>query len=449
MASLAGLLKERGFVITGSDQNVYPPMSDFIKNLGIEIMQGYKATNLTPRPDFVVVGNVISRHFEQAQALLESGIPYASLPEILRDQVIGDCHSIVVAGTHGKTTTTSMAAWILEREGLKPGFLVGGLPKNFNGSFQNPGGDYFVVEGDEYDTAFFAKKPKFCFYKPRSVILNSIEFDHADIYKDLHHVIKAFEMLLEILPKNEGCLIYNFEDKNTKKLLPLYEGVKISYGFKQGDWTAGSIKNLRGGIEFDVLYKSKKVERLFIPMFGQYNVTNALSVYALSRHLDLKLDMESAFRSFQGIRRRQELIGEPGGVQVIEDFAHHPTAVKATIESFQRRKQGGKLVVVFEPRSNTSRASVFQKDYLEALKLSDQVFISEDFTNPCVLESQGKLDVKKIVSEISRQKPAHSFQRVEEAIEKIKNQARPGDTVLIMSNGGFQGIYQKILKALE
>ncbi len=456
MASLAGLLKERGFRITGSDQNVYPPMSTFLTELGIDIMEGYRASNLDSRPDFVVVGNVISKHHEEATALLKSGIPYASFPETLRDRVIEDRHSVVVAGTHGKTTTTSMMAWICEQEGLKPGFLVGGLPKNFSRSFQDPGGDYFVVEGDEYDTAFFAKVPKFCFYKPRSVILTGVEFDHADIYDCLEDVVRAFSSLLKLIPEHGGCLVYNAEDKQIKKILHLYKGPQISYGLREGDWTADSIEHLNHGLSFDVLYKSKRVERLFVPMFGSYNVLNSLSVYALSQHLGFQSDMKSVFADFKGVRRRQEIIGEPGGIQVIEDFAHHPTAVRATIESFQKRKgkddgnenekSHGKLFVIFEPRSNTSRRNIFQNEYLEALKLSDHLLISEPFGE--LSPACESLNVQAIVSEVSRTKPAHSFRRVEEAVRIVKDQARAGDRVLIMSNGGFQDIYKKILKTL-
>ena len=448
MASLAGLLKEKGFKITGSDQNVYPPMSTFLRDMGIEIMEGYRASNLNPRPDFVVVGNVVSKHYEEAKALLDSEIPYASFPETLRDRIIENRHSIVVTGTHGKTTTTSMMAWVCEQEGLKPGFLIGGLPKNFSRSFQNPGGDYFVVEGDEYDTAFFAKVPKFCFYKPRFVILTGIEFDHADIYDRLEDVVGAFSSLLKLIPEDEGCLVYNSGDKNLREIVHLYNGPKISYGLKKGDWRAGSIEYRHHGFDFDVFYKSKKVEKVFLPMFGEYNVLNALSVYALSRHLGFGLSLKSAFSGFKGVRRRQEFIGEPGGIQVIEDFAHHPTAVEATIKSFQRRKGDGRVFVIFEPRSNTSRRKIFQKEYLKALKLSDYLLVSKPFSGTSPLPAHDRLDVEKLVSEVSKTKPARSFEQVEEAIEIVKKEAGVGDKVLIMSNGGFQGIYEKILKTL-
>lgn len=448
MASLAGILKERGFKITGSDQNVYPPMSTFLQEQGIEIMQGYRAQNLTPAPDFVVVGNVISKHYEEAEALLKSQIPYASLPETLRDFVIEDRHSMVVAGTHGKTTTTSMLAWVCEQEGLKPGFLIGGIPNNFKKSFQNPHGQHWVIEGDEYDTAFFAKVPKFVYYKPESVILSSIEFDHADIYNSLDDVLKAFSSLLEIIPKEHGLLVYNQEDDNIQKILPLYQGKKVSYGFQQGQWTADNIVFEREGLSFDVLYQEKKQDHLFIPMFGRYNVTNALAVYALSKELGFQLNLAKAFASFKGVKRRQELIGEPSGIQVFEDFAHHPTAVAATIESFQQRQNKGRLFVIFEPRSNTSRRNIFQKEYTQALSQADQVFICRPTQGSSSVAATDSLNVDQIVNDLSASVPAMAFSKVEEAIETIKNQAQTGDTILIMSNGGFQNIYPKILSSL-
>ena len=449
MASLAGLLKEKGYRITGSDQNIYPPVSHFLEDLKIPVMEGFKAENLNPPPDFVVVGNVISKHYGEAVTLLEKGLPYASFPEVLKQEIMGDCSSFVVAGTHGKTTTTSMLAWICEKEGLKPGFFIGGFPKNFSKPFQNPGGDCFVVEGDEYDTAFFAKVPKFCFYNPRFVILTGIEFDHADIYSSLDDVIRAFSSLLKLIPKEQSCLVYRSEDKNIGKILPLYAGKRISYGLDTGDWSVSEIEYLTSGIRFTVQYKSKKEDRIFLPMFGLYNVLNALAVYALSRQMEFGLDIKSAFSQFKGVRRRQELIGEPGGIQIIDDFAHHPTAVRATIEGFQKHKRGGKLFVIFEPRSNTSRRNIFQKEYAEALRLSDFLLISEPFMGTSKLSPDEKLNVGEIVSEVSKTKPALSFKEVDQAIQVIRDQARAGDRVLIMSNGGFQGIYKKILTVLE
>lgn len=448
MASLAGLLKERGFKITGSDRNVYPPMSTFLESQGIEIMQDYKASNLDSNPDYVVVGNVISKHYEEAEALLKTNIPYGSLPETMRDFVIENRHSMVVAGTHGKTTTTSMLSWICEQEGLKPGFMIGGIAKNFSQSFQNPKGDHFVIEGDEYDTAFFAKVPKFIYYKPQSVILNSVEFDHADIYNDLSDVLAAFKQLMELIPSG-GTLVYNADDANIRGLLSHCQAKKVSFGYESGDWTSSNIQFFRDGISFDVNYQGNKEETLFVPMFGQYNIGNALSVYALARTLDFKSDLVESFKNFQGVKRRQELIGEPNGIQVIEDFAHHPTAVGSTIESFQKREGKGKLFVVFEPRSNTSRRRIFQEAYTKALSHADHLFLANPFQGTQSISKSESLDVDSMINQISQKIPAQVIEKVEEAIDVIKKEAKPGDTVLIMSNGGFQGIYEKILKHLS
>lgn len=448
MASLAGLLKERGYHITGSDQNVYPPMSTQLAELGIEVMQGYQAQNLDSRPDFVVVGNVISSHFSEAKALQELKIPYASLPETLRDLVIEDRHCFVVAGTHGKTTTTSMLAWACDQAGLAPGFLIGGIAKNFAKSFQNPTGDYFVIEGDEYDSAYFAKCPKFLFYKPRSVILSSVEFDHADIYQNLEAVLEAFAGLLQIIPEADGLLLYNKEDNNISKILHHCNSQKISYGRDIGDWSTQSLVRGRAGLEFDILYKGKKQERLFVPMFGDYNITNALAVYAMMHERGLDSDTPRAFQNFLGVKRRQELIGEPSGIQIFEDFAHHPTAVQATVESFKKREGRGRLFAIFEPRSNTSRRHFFQKEYVEALAQADRVLISQPFVKEGS-DTSGLLDVDKIVSDLGGPIKAMSFLEVEEAVSFVQREAQKGDTVLIMSNGGFQGIYDKMIQALS
>jgi UDP-N-acetylmuramate: L-alanyl-gamma-D-glutamyl-meso-diaminopimelate ligase len=447
MASLAGLLKERGYRITGSDQNIYPPMSDLLQSLGIPVMQGYEAKNLDPAPDFVVVGNVISSHFPEAQALRERQIPFASLPETLRDYIIQDRHSVVVAGTHGKTTTTSMAAWVAQSLGMEPGFLIGGIAKNFSRSFQNPGGNYFVIEGDEYDSAYFAKKPKFLFYQPKSVILSSIEFDHADIYENLDAILSAFSQLLEIIPSQDGLLIYNQEDPNIGKILGHYNGAKASYGWNHGDWIISGLRRLHGGLEFDIIYKQKKEDTIFVPMFGDYNVLNALAVYALFKERGWQGDLIQAFASFAGVKRRQELIGEPNGIQVIEDFAHHPTAVKQTIDSFKMRESTGRLFAVFEPRSNTSRRAFFQKEYTEALAGADRVLISRPFVKAGA-DNRDLLDVNQIAQELGVEK-AFVFDDVEQAIAQIQQEAQKGDTVLIMSNGGFQGIYGKLINALS
>ena len=446
MASLAVLLKERGFKISGSDQNVYPPMSVFLAQKGIQIAQGYGEENLTPRPDFVVVGNVISKANPEAQALLKSTIDYGTLPQVMGDLVIGDHHCVAVCGTHGKTTTTSLAAWVFNQSGVGPGFFVGGLVKNFQTSFKEPQGDFFIIEGDEYDTAFFAKVPKFLFYKPRSVILTSIEFDHGDIYKNLDSVVESFAQLLKIIPP-EGLLIYNAQDARIQKILHLYKGDQISYGLDEGVWQARNIQSQSWGINFDVYYRGKKEKKFFFPMPGHYNALNVLSVYILSKAHGLSLSFQGALDGFQGVSRRQELIGRPRGIQVIEDFAHHPTAVKGTLESLKNQK--GRLFALFEPASNTSCRSLFQSQYVEALSLGDFIFICKPGVKSLRWPPQERLQVDVMVGELeSLGKKAFGFEKVEEILPLLTREACSGDRIVIMSNGGFQGVYQKILRDL-
>lgn len=480
MASLASLLKDRGFKVTGSDRNVYPPMSTFLEQKGIPIFDGYRPENLDSQPDYVVVGNVISKHFPEAQALLERQIPFGSLPQTMGDLIIEDRHSVVVCGTHGKTTTTSLAAWTAACAGLAPGFMIGGIAKNFGTSAKNPEGSWFVIEGDEYDSAFFAKVPKFTFYKPQSAILTSIEFDHADIYPDMQGIFQAFQPLLSLLPK-DGLLVYNGEDPNIAKLLQGQKGKKwaaengavcpnaheshggeplgsasgfkaVSYGRCEGAWTLGAVEPVKEGLRFVVKYQGQKESEHFLPMFGEYNALNALSVYALYKELGVDVDWDKSFGQFQGIKRRQELLGSPGGVQVIEDFAHHPTAVGATLQSFKRRLQhlGGKgrLLALFEPRSATSRRNYFQDEYAEALAFADSVYVAKPF-DAKELGDQA-LDIDQLVLDLKgRGVSARGFLKVEEILEELGGEAMPGDTLVIMSNGGFQQVYQKILNQLQ
>lgn len=448
MASLAGLLQEQGFRITGSDQNFYPPMSTQLEKLKIHVTTGYKAENLVPRPDLVIVGNVISRDNPEAVALMNEKINYMSLPQAMSEFLIAHRHSIVVAGTHGKTTTTSLSAWMAEQAGLAPGFMVGGIPKNYNRSFQVPQKNHFVIEGDEYDTAFFDKVPKFIHYKPRTVILTSIEFDHADIYKDLDDVKAAFIRLLKLIPQ-DGLLIYNAEDANILSILSHYQSQKISYGEKAGaDVQIVAQKPVRQGFDFTLQFKNQKHD-FFLPMFGSYNVWNAAAVFALVKGLGWTVDIAKAFNSFLGVKRRQELIGQPRDIQIIEDFAHHPTAVEKTISTFRSRPGVGKIHAVFEPRSATSRRNIFQKEYATAFSASDFTYIAKPFAQDKIPAEQ-RFSSEKLVSDIEATgKKAYLCDGVPDIINKIKTTAHPGDTILIMSNGGFDGIYQKLIDALK
>ncbi|MBK9293991.1 MAG: UDP-N-acetylmuramate:L-alanyl-gamma-D-glutamyl-meso-diaminopimelate ligase [Oligoflexia bacterium] len=449
MGALAGLLKEMGYRVRGSDQNVYPPMSLKLKELGIDIIQGYKPENLTPRPDRVIVGNVMSKTHSEVQELLKSDIPYMSLPEAMGEYLIGNRHSVVISGTHGKTTTTAMAAWILSSAGLDPGFMIGGLPLNFANSFNIGRGNYFVIEGDEYDTAFFDKVPKFIHYKPRSVILTSIEFDHADIYKDLNAVKDAFIMLLKLIP-NDGLFVYNGEDENIKSILNHLKCKNVhSYGGKHSDWRIDGVKFSPEFSEFDIVHNEKKVNHIKSELFGEYNLLNALSVYIVAKNLNISEDkIINAFKAFKGVKRRQEIIGKPHGVTVIDDFAHHPTAVELTIDGVKKRFTKGNVFAVFEPRSATARRKIFQTDFAKALSHGDVIILSEPY-DQAKIAPEDRFDAKAVIEKCKAYAPQKECligKDADEIIKLITKRWKPGDVVLFMSNGGFGGIYEKILK---
>jgi UDP-N-acetylmuramate: L-alanyl-gamma-D-glutamyl-meso-diaminopimelate ligase len=451
MGSLAGLLKDLGYDVRGSDQNVYPPMSTRLESLGIKIMEGYKPENLEPKPDLVIVGNVMSRNNSEVQALLESKISYMSLPQAMGEFLIRDRHSVVVAGTHGKTTTTALAAWVLEQGGLKPGFLIGGVPVNFPQTFSVAHGNYFVIEGDEYDTAFFDKVPKFIHYKPKSVILTSIEFDHADIYKDLNAVKEAFKMLLKLIP-DDGQLIYNGADKNIREILTSTKCKTVqSYGLKNEDWTLSNIRWEEKIPQFDVFFRGEKKDTLETKLFGEYNLLNILSVYATAINLGIDLTLiKNAISSYGGVKRRQEIIGTPNGITVIEDFAHHPTAVAVTLDGVRKRFKKSKIIAVFEPRSATSRRKIFQNEFAEALSHADQVIVSEPYDQAKIVEDE-RFDSQAIVDFIkakNQKAQATVGESVSSILKILKESAKSGDVILIMSNGGFGGIYKKLLDLL-
>lgn len=450
MASLAGLLKDRGYKITGSDLNPYPPMSTQLEGLGISIMKGYKAENLQPRPDFVIVGNVVSANNEEAVELLKSGVPYTSLPKAMGEFIIQDRESVVISGTHGKTTTTSMMAWVAETQGVKPGFLIGGIPKNFSQSFKNPEGHYFVIEGDEYDTAFFDKVPKFVHYKPKHVVLTSVEFDHADIYKDLQAVKDSFARLMKLIPEN-GTLIACAEDDNVLELRNLAKCKNsFTYGFGRGDFRAEVLSQDEKMVSFIVRYNSEVMGPYHVNMAGDYNILNATAVIALSKVLGFTPEkIKQGLESFQGVKRRQEILGEPNGVLVIEDFAHHPTAVRETVRGIQKKYPGRKVFSVFEPRSATSRRKVFQQDYVEAFKGSHEVLLAKAF-DQSKIDEENRFSTHELVTDLRNSGVvAQDFDTADQIVSSLKEKAKRGDVILIMSNGGFDGIYGKLMSALS
>jgi UDP-N-acetylmuramate: L-alanyl-gamma-D-glutamyl-meso-diaminopimelate ligase len=397
----------------------------------------------------VIVGNVIPKTNPEAVALLNGNIPYTSLPKAIGEWVIENRQSIVVAGTHGKTTTTSLMAWVAENANKKAGFLIGGIPKNFSYSFRIPEGDYFIIEGDEYDTAFFDKVPKFVHYKPRHVILTSVEFDHADIYKDLEQVKSAFKNLLSLIPQ-DGTFVYHVKDANINSILDQCKaGNKVSYGFTRADYMAKFISQDDEGSTFQIFHNAYFLGEFYIPLHGEYNILNATAAIAMADQLDWNIEkVREALASFSGIKRRQEIIGEPNGIKIIEDFAHHPTAVLETVKAVQKRFQGKKVFSIFEPRSATSRRKIFQKDYVNAFKQCHEVIIAEPFDQSKIDEGD-RFSVAELVADLKSQAvKAESFAKVDEIVDYLGRQAKTGDIILVMSNGAFDGIYAKFLAKL-
>src|SRR5215471_5656420 len=443
MASLAGMLQARGHRVTGSDENVYPPMSTMLESLGIQIMRGYDAEHLTPAPDCVVVGNAIPRGNPEVEATLNRKLRYRSLPEVLKEEFISGRHSLVVAGTHGKTTTTSLAAWVMDRGGLNPAFLVGGVAQNFGASFRVNDSEYFVIEGDEYDTAYFDKGPKFMHYLPEIALVNNIEFDHADIYQDLDAVKLAFRRLMNLVPAN-GSVIAGWDSAPVRDVVNSF-GQKLFTKletFGTGDdarWQARDISFSGGLMRFDVFREGRKWHEFETPLIGEFNVRNCLAaiIAADAWGVDRKAIGE-ALRTFQSVRRRLEVRGEVNGVTVIDDFAHHPTAVRETLTALKAKYAGRRLVAVFEPRSRTSCHATFQEAYIEAFAPADYVIVARVYDAQRAAEMGGVLDIEELIDNIASQdKPAHAVADVDEIVAQLQAEARAGDVVAVMSNGAF------------
>lgn len=451
MASLAGLLKSRGYRVTGSDQNIYPPMSNYLADVGIDILPGFHAEHVSPPPDLVVVGNAVTRANPEAQAVLAQNIPYISFPQALGRFLIGNRSSLVVAGTHGKTTTSALAATVLSGAGLDPGFFVGGVPLNFSSGWRVGSGDHVVIEGDEYDTAFFDKDPKFLHYRPRHVILTSIEFDHADIYRDLAHVKSAFARLIEILP-SDGLLAVCSDYPVAVEIAATARCSRLSYGDGDGaDWTLGAVRYQEGRSFFEPCYRGRSEGAVEAGVIGRHNIKNALAVYAMGRAMGLAREqLLEGFLGFKGVKRRQEVRGERRGVLLIDDFAHHPTAVRETIEAVRAAYRGRRLWAIFEPRSNTSKRNIFEKEFAAALSLADEIVVAPVYQPEKVPEGE-RLSVENVVAEINRMKGDKNARTVEgsaEIADFVARNARSGDIVLVMSNGGFDNVQEKILQAL-
>jgi UDP-N-acetylmuramate: L-alanyl-gamma-D-glutamyl-meso-diaminopimelate ligase len=449
MASLAGMLKHKGYRVTGSDQNVYPPMSLFLEKLSIPVISGYRAENLSPAPDLVIVGNVITRLNIEAVELSRLKLPYLSFPQALKHFAFKSKRSVVISGTHGKTTTSSLAAWVLEKAGMDPGFMIGGIPLNFQSNFKLGKGDCFVIEGDEYDTAFFDKGPKFLHYDPWVTILTSIEFDHADIYRDLDHVIENFRKLIHLVPQ-EGLLIANSDDPVVMAEIKGATCPVITYGFSdEARFTAVDVIVDEDSTRLTVLKDGEKYLSASTPLYGNHNISNLLSVIAMADFLGIPAKpLADAAATFEGIKRRQELIGEKQGVIILDDFAHHPTAVRETVAAVKEKYKDRRLIAVFEPRSNSSRRNIFQDQYVSSFEAADLVMIPE----PPMMEKippEERFSSKRLTEDLEKKgKPAFYFSDTNQLLEAMVSKSRTNDIFLIMSNGGFDNIHRRLLERL-
>jgi UDP-N-acetylmuramate: L-alanyl-gamma-D-glutamyl-meso-diaminopimelate ligase len=445
MGAVAAALAERGFKVTGSDEDIYPPISTFLEKKGIALKEGYRAENIPGDANVIVIGNVIKRGNPEVEAVLNRKLFYLSLPEVLKNYFLRGKHNLVVTGTHGKTTTTALLAWIMEKAGLKPGYLIGGIPKNFGQGARLNDSKYFVIEGDEYDSAFFDKRSKFVHYLPELVIVNNIEFDHADIFNNLDEIKLSFRRLLNIVPKN-GMVLLNGDDANCVEVARDCLAQMVEVGFS---------KNCAHRIR-DAAYSTdgsrfKLGDETFeIPLVGEFNVRNAAMAVTAAGFYDVpKATIDQALKSFSGIARRQELRGEVGGVKVIDDFAHHPTEIWQTLHALRHRYPGHRLWAIFEPRSNTTRRAVFQHELPEALKSADGVFIAQVARLEQIPEAE-RLHPEAVIKEIAQAgRPAFYERNADAIVDRITPLLKPNDVVAVFSNGGFDNIHEKLLARLR
>ena len=451
MAPVAGMLKERGFHVTGSDVGVYPPASTLLESLGIRWNEGFDEGNLRPWPDLAVIGNVIARGNPELEYILDEKIRYCSMPQLLENYFILGHRSIVVAGTHGKTTTTAMLAWIFQVAGRHPDFLVGGVLPNFNDrSYGLGGGEDFIIEGDEYETAFFDRGPKFLHYHPDDLILTSLEYDHADIYPDLASIALQFRRLVNLVPRRGHIVIWGESAEVKQAVAKAFCPVETFGLTPECDWCAGDILWNDAATEFRVAYRGKEVTRIRMPQSGRHNVLDALAAIAVAYGRGVECEaIERALATFQSVRRRMEIKGEAGGVLVVEDFAHHPTAIRLTLEAARTRWPGHRIWAAIEPRSNTMRRKVFQDVLPDALAQADSVLIGP-VSRAKLLEEEDRLSPAAIADALrARGRSARAMDSADEIADHIAESAQPGDLVLVMSNGSFDGLCGKLLEKLK
>jgi UDP-N-acetylmuramate: L-alanyl-gamma-D-glutamyl-meso-diaminopimelate ligase len=450
MASLAGLLRERGHEVTGSDQDVYPPMSTQLEALGIPILSPYAEANVPEDADLVVIGNALSRGNPEVEAVLDRRQRFTSLPALLAEEFLRPRRSLVVAGTHGKTTTSGLLAFLLHRAGLDPSFLIGGVPVDFGRSYRLGAGPHFVVEGDEYDCAFFDKRPKFVHYLPTAAVIGNVEYDHADIYPDLAAVQLAFVRLLNIIPRG-GLLVAGEESPALREILPLARCRVTTFGLHEGaDWRAVEVRTAPEGMRFRLVRKRRDEGEFRVPLPGEHNVRNVLAALAVASEAGVEPEaVRGDLAGFRGLKRRLEVRGVVRGVTVYDDFAHHPTAVAATLSALRALGGRGRLVAVFEPRSYTSRTRLFQEDFARALAVADRVVVAAAHLPGKVPEGQ-RLSEADLVAAIRREGGEADFiPDVGSIVEALAPDLGPGDRVAILSNGGFGGIHDKLLRLLE
>lgn len=471
MASTAAAMQERGFRVTGSDENVYPPMSTFLADRNVEVTCGYAEQNLAHRPDLVVIGNAITRGNPEAEFVLEHKLRYCSLPELLKEFFLRGRRALVVAGTHGKTTTTALLTWVFEHNRLNPSFLIGGIPNNLGQGARFTDSQWFLIEGDEYDTAFFDKRSKFVHYLPEVAIINNLEFDHADIFENLAAVQKAFRHFIRLIPRN-GLLLANGDEPNLAPLLGDGHCPVRRFGLGEGNdirATRIALGAERSRFEVQTSDAGRQTpdaqdrrpsagkagwqfapgSTFEVPLAGELNVRNALAVVACARHCGLTdAQIQAAFDTFTGIRRRLEVRGVAGGVTVVDDFGHHPTAIRETLRALRVRFPGRRVWALFEPRSNTTRRNVFQRELAEALALADAVVVAE-VARLELLNPSERLDPARLMADLrAAGRPAAYLPAVDTIVEHVGRAARPDDVVCVFSNGGFGGIHEKLLQRL-
>ena len=448
MGTLAAMLRARGFDVRGSDQHVYPPMSDFLRQQGITLLEGYRAEHISADLDLVVIGNAISRGNAELEEVLDRKIRFCSLPEAIRDQFLWGARSVVISGTHGKTTTTSLTGWLLTHAGADPSVLIGGIAENFAGSYRLGGGREFVIEGDEYDSAFFDKTAKFLKYLPDIAVVNNIEFDHADIYPDLDSIRLAFRRLVNLVPRR-GLLILGADNPDA---LALREGARCrveTFGLSDGaTWQAHDLRVSENATAFSLRREGTPVGGFEVPLLGAYNVRNAIAAIAVGVAVGLNVDtLADGLRRFRGVRRRMQHRGTAGGVMVYDDFAHHPTAIQETLAGVRSAHPSRRIWAIFEPRSATSCRRIFQEDFARALGHADRVILPAVFRS--TLPDDQRLSAEAVVADLrTAGVEADYIPQTDDIVRTVAGQSRPGDLVVVMSNGGFDNIHQKLLDAL-